>query len=319
MKRNLFYTIGLGLMLTALASCSNDSSLSPNAELDKTLLDSASVKNELENAIDSLYGKFNSKILYDFKATDIAFGWSSTDYKWYKPIPSGSDKETLKMVRFIKDKTYSDYPDALVKKYLPSRIFLVDSVCDYKSYSEDALVNMLQLDTHGIVVANVAPRLNDWTSENWDALKTSLVSAMLNGIYSSNSASLSDFMSVKIDYGFAMYEDEYKDPEGKISNIMYGLYTNGYVNADMTYINIGWGLVLRVSDADDLGYFLTFIFKTSKTDQSYIYSRFPLVKKRAYLLAQFVKDVLELDPVAMQNSSCPADPVPAGYFDSLNQ
>jgi hypothetical protein len=314
MKKVLLYFGELALALTICTACSNNS-LTVNEDLDKTIFDSENNNTELGMAIDSLYNKYGSKVMYKFKSSDIAFGWSSTYALWYIPVPDGCDKEVLEMTRFIKDDVYTDYPDALVKKYLPSRIFYTDSLSDYK-YDDHTYPDFVELHTHGIVISNVAPRMSSWTSDNWSKLKSELLSPMLNGIYDTNKALLSDFMDGKDADWFIMYDTDYSDPTGKYDGFYAGLFTYGYANADMSMKD--WGIIMRPSDSEDLGYFLSFLFKTSKSDMDYIFKYYPRMKKRAFLLAKFVKEVLELDPVSMQNATCPSDPVPAGYFDNLN-
>ena len=54
---------------------------------------------------------------------------------------------------------------------------------------------------------------------------------------------------------------------------------------------------------------------TPKSEMDRIFARFDIVKQRAFLIADFMVKEMEMDPVALQNSFCPNDPLPSGYFD----
>lgn len=313
--------MALTMAMVTFSACSDDS-LTPDDELGNTVFDSNGGTTPLDIAIDSLYNKYGSKAFYTFKASDLFFGWSSVDELWYKAVPSGSESDILKMVRFVKNDAYQGYPDELVSRYLPRRIFLVDSLCTTSYYSSDALVNFKSLSTHAVAISNVSPRLETWTDDDWADLKTSLVSSMLSAIYTTNQAALSDFMDAKDTKWFALYGDMWApdsdpaDPLGQYSTLMYNLYLRGYANASMQFISME--IVAKPNDTADLGYFMTFLFNTPKKDMDNIFSRFSRMKTRAYLLAKFISGTLNIDPVKMQNNGCPTDPVPAGYFDALS-
>ena len=217
---------------------------------------------------------------------------------WYKAVPSGSESDILKMVRFVKNDAYQGYPDELVSRYLPRRIFLVDSLCTTSYYSSDALVNfrlsalMLWQSPTCLHVWKLGPMMIGQT------LKTSLVSSMLSAIYTTNQAALSDFMDAKDTKWFALYGDMWAgfrsaDPLGQYSTLMYNLYLRGYANASMQFISME--IVAKPNDTADLGYFMTFLFNTPKRDMDNIFSRFSRMKTRAYLLAKFISGTLNID------------------------
>ena len=107
-------------------------------------------------------------------------------------------------------------------------------------------------------------------------------------------------------------EEEDADPEGEFDAYHYVLYTNGFVGSNAF---LEYGYFMPHKDGDDLGDYLSFLMSTPKSEMDRIFARFDIVKQRAFLIADFMVKEMEMDPVALQNSFCPNDPLPAGYFD----
>ena len=76
-----------------------------------------------------------------------------------------------------------------------------------------------------------------------------------------------------------------------------------------------YGYFMPHRNGDDLGDYLSFLMSTPKMEMDRIFARFDIVKKRSFLIAKFMVEEMEMDPIALQNSFCPNDPLPAGYFD----
>lgn len=312
-------------LVFALSSCSDDDPTADPA-LTQTMFDSNDSNPEIKAANDSLMAKFGSKVFYKFDIAQFKLDWTTNYSNYaYVPVPEGSEQQVLKMIRFIKDEVFGSYPDKIVSKYLPSRIFLVDSAMKSKKYNA-----YLELPTHAIAISDVGPRLDKWNATKWTTLQTNLVTSMLNTIYDGNKAALAEFMAEKDVSQYTICYDTYTEEDyvfpgdfGKniASKLLYNVYMAGYTNTQGgIWDNLG--MCLKWKDTEDLGNFINFLFNTGKSRFDYLFftlDDFPRLRKRTYLLALFVSESLGLDPVEMQNQNCPDDPVPAGYFDTLNQ
>lgn len=323
MSLNIKKVFFLCIVASAMASCVNED-ITPDESLTNTLFTEASAETELGREINALLQKYGSAVSYQFSSDQLYFSWTSRTQYWYRPVPNGCEDQIIKVVRFIRENAFSDYPDVLVKAYLPSRILLVDSICNQSTYRARSLVDVLVLPAHGIAISNVSPRMANWTDSNWNKLKSSLVNSMLSEIYSNNSAALADFMAEKYTTWYYLYEESNgpygspADPLGEYSVIQYHLYDRGFASSVITYTSSGMGATNIPNNQQDLGFFLQFMFNTPASEQKHVYNRFPRMKRRAYLLAVFIRDILNLDAIEMQNANNPNDKLEAGFYDTLN-
>lgn len=313
------------VLVFALSSCSEDD---PTADptLTQTMFDTEDSNPEIKAANDSLMEKYGSKVFYQFDLAQFKLDWTSNYSRYtYVAVPEGSEQQVLRMIRFIKDDVFASYPSQMVKRYLPSRIFLADSVLrsgSYRAYEE--------LPTHAVAISGIGPGLDSWRSSNWTTLQTNMVTSMLSAIYDNNKSELSEFMSAKDASNYTIRYDTYTksgyvfpDDWGstRAKQLLYNVYMAGYTNTKGGFWD-NMGMCPRWSDSDDLGNFINFITGTGKSRFDYLFftlDDFPRLRRRTYLLALFLQDTLDLDPMVMQNEQCPDDPVPAGYFDTLNQ
>ena len=325
MKKYLLYLIA-GVLTCTYTACSEDD-LTADPSLTETMFDRQDENTAIQQANDALYEKYGSRAYYKFNSSEFQLDWTSNySNLTYVPVPDGYEEQVLKMINFIKDDVFTAYPDAMVRKYLPARIFLVDSARQSNSYKA-----YLELKVHAVAISDVGPRLEKWTTSKWTTLQTNLVNSMLNSIYDNNKDKLAEFMAAKDVDGIITYRYDTYTKAGYVfpgefgknneTKLQYNIYLAGF--SDYTHGALAsLGLSIKPSDTVDLGNFLSFIFTTPKSRLDYLLkelTEFTRLKRRAYLLAQFAQDVLGMDPVAMQNASCPDDPVPAGYFDSLNE
>ena len=299
-------------IVSTFTACSKDS-LSPIDELGETIYDPADAEaGTTDAAINAFYEKYGSKILYNFNASDLNFGWSSSKRYWYAPVKEEYKNQVDDVVKYLTEKAFRDYPDEFIKKFLPYRIFLVESICDSETYEESRLQDVFALTTHGIAIANISENMKGWQEEDWNTLKSSVVELIMNSIASSftNHYILTAFDQLRPPYlWYVMIEP---DPENEFTNIEYPLYSNGMAGG---VVNLDWGMISPPTTlAPDLGQFITLVLNTPKSKMDRICARFSLLKQRLFLVANFIKEGLEMDPIAMQNSACPNDPYPADYF-----
>lgn len=109
MIKNILYAWCI-VMTVAITACS-EGSLTSIDELNSTIYDPESTGNEaIDNQINAFYKKYGSKILYDFPASDLYFGWSNSDIKWYVPVKQeGSETYIERMVSFLENDALNEY------------------------------------------------------------------------------------------------------------------------------------------------------------------------------------------------------------------
>lgn len=309
MIKNILYAWCI-VMTVAITACSEDS-LTPIDELNSTIYDPESTgKTAVDTQINAFYEKYGSKILYDFPASDLYFGWSSSDIKWYVPVEKeGSESYIKRMISFLENDALNEYPPAFTKKFLPYRIFLVDSVCNNKEYSK--LVDVLELKTHGIVIAHVSKDMDDLKEKDWQGMKSSINTALLNSIYTAVGVEPTDFNATNEAYFII---DVLQDPLGEFTDLEYSCYSATVINASPIYGGDILYYILKPSTNEDFGYYVSFIMKTPKTKIDRVFERFPKVKNRAALAYKFMLERAETDLIEFQRSTCPDDPLPIDYF-----
>lgn len=290
--------------------CSKDD-LTPDPELNKSVFDSESAEaGSLGEMVNAFYEKYGSKILYDFKSTDMNFDWQTTQTRWY--VPAVQDGDYIKrMITYLSESTFTDYPDSFVKKFLPSRIFLVDSICDRASYDASSLADIVEMkNSHAMVVAHVGTDMDDMDDSDWDNIKSGANTALMNSILSTTGVEPTDFNAMSEAYFMIDYVE---DPEGEFTAVEYSCYSVVCVNAPTMEM---WGevYIMRPSDQQDFGYFVSFLMNTPKSKMDRVFARFPKVKKRAALAYEFMLENADTDLIEFQNQTCPDDKLPANYF-----
>ncbi len=316
MIRRLIYNILLCstvISLMTLSACS-ESSLSPIDELGGTIYDPSTASEDAN--INAFYAKYGSRILYDFNQSDLAFGWSIPRNYWYAPVKAEYKHYISDVTLFLKDKAFQKYPDTFIKKYLPFRIFLVDSICSTTAYDENRLQDVMQVATHGVAIAHLGKDMDKWTEDNWNTLQANVLESVLNSIYQpfKENYTIKQFGSLQQPWSYMLSIED--DPQGEFSNVEYSLYANTYVDGAI-YMDDGYIIPPYNDTATDLGQYISFILTTSKSKMDKIFARtdFDVLKQRALLVAKFIKNGLMMDPIAMQNEACPDDPYPADYFN----
>ncbi|MFR7809735.1 MAG: hypothetical protein ACLU4N_10915 [Butyricimonas faecihominis] len=266
----------------------------------------------LEELIYSVYEKYGSFVLYDFNQTEFYTTWNGRTVYWYAPVKSGNKDHVAQMVTFMLEKVFAGYPEAFIAKFLPKKIYLVDSICNTSSYNKSNLVNTLVTNNHGLAVSNVGVKMEAFTDSDWNSMNSEIVTAIMNNIYNTMEVPDEFFALVTYQFIYMFDEEEDADPEGEFDAYHYVLYTNGLVGSDAF---LEYGYFMPHKDGKDLGDYLSFLMSTPKSEMDRIFARFDIVKQRAFLIADFMVKEMEMDPVALQNSFCPNDPLPSGYFD----
>ena len=299
--------------MTALAACYSEDSITPNPELADPLFPlERGEEGSLEEQIYSIYEKYGSFVLYDFDETEFYTTWSGRNVRWYAPVKEGSESYVSRMLAFIQENVFDAYPEAFIRKFLPFKIYLVDSLCDNSTYLKSKLVSTLGRDNHGLAISHVGADMDGLRDSKWEEISSGIVSIIMGNIYDSMDVPEEFFELAK--YLFFYFYDEEKDadPEGEFDTYHYILYTLGFVDAN-GYPEFEY--FIGHKEKEDVADYISFVMSTPGTEMNRIFTRFEIVKKKAFLIAAFIRDEMEMDPIALQNSFCPNDPLPAGYFD----
>ena len=223
----------------------------------------------------------------------------------------GSETYIERMVSFLENDALNEYPPAFTKKFLPYRIFLVDSVCDNKEYLKSKLVDVLELKTHGIVIAHVSKDMDDLDEDDWQGMKASINTALLNSIYTAVGVEPTDF-NASSEATFMI--DLLEDPLEEFTDLEYSCYSATVINATPIYFEGELFYIMKPSNNEDFGYYVSFIMKTPKSQIDRVFERFPKVKNRASLAYKFMLERAGTDLIEFQKNTCPDDPLPLDYF-----
>ena len=159
--------IMLALFLSGMASCGSEDSINPIPELGNPPFDlPRGEEGSLEELIYSVYEKYGSFVLYDFDQTEFYTTWNGRTVYWYAPVKSGNKDHVAQMVTFMLEKVFAGYPEAFIAKFLPKKIYLVDSICNTSSYNKSNLVNTLVTNNHGLAVSNVGVKMEAFTDSD---------------------------------------------------------------------------------------------------------------------------------------------------------
>lgn len=301
------------LFLTGIASCTSEDALNLIPELGNPPFElPRGEAGSLEEQIYAVYEKYGSFVLYDFDQRELYTTWGGRVAYWYAPVKAGNEAHVSKMITFMSENILESYPEAFISKYLPKKIYLVDSLCSSSNYVARNLVNSLTTDNHGLIISCVGTRMDVFTDEEWAAMSSGIVTGIMGTIYNSMDVPGEFFDLVDYWFIYQFDEEEDADPEGEFDAYHNVLYSHGYVNSN---VSLDGGYFMPHRDGDDLGDYLSFIMSTPKSEMDRIFARYDIVKQRAFLIAKFIVEQMEMDPIALQNSFCPNDPLPTDYFD----
>ena len=305
--------IMLVLFLSGMSSCGSEDSITPIPELGNPPFDlPRGEEGSLEELIYSVYEKYGSFVLYDFDQKEFYTTWNGRDIYWYAPVKTGNEAYVRQMVTFMLEKVFASYPEAFIAKFLPKKIYLVDSICNTSTYNKSSLVNTLATSNHGLAVSNVGVKMGSFMDSDWDTMSSGIVTTIMSNIYITMTVPDEFFALVTYQFIYMFDEEENADPEGEFDAYHYVLYTEGFVGANAF---LDYGYFMPHKDGVDLGDYLAFLMSTPKSEMDRIFARFNIVKQRAFLIADFMVKEMDMDPVVLLNSFCPNDPLPVGYFD----
>lgn len=306
--KKLIYSLSI-LWVAGMLACTTEDAIKPADELGNPPYDlPRGEAGSLEELIYTVYEKYGSFVLYDFEPNDLYTTWTTRKAYWHAPVKTESREHIRQMVDFLLNDAFTEYPDEFIARYLPSKIFLVDSICSRETYNKSYLESVFLLDNHGMAVSHVGAELDGWGESDWDGMRDELISGVMGQIYDALEVP-QEFFDIIGQYYFMYFYEE--DPDEEFDMYEYSWYIEGFVGGN----DVVYGYMPH-RDNLDLKDYLVFLMSTPKSKMDRIFARFDLVKRRAFVIAEFMKEQMEMDPVELQNSKCPDDPLPAGYFDA---
>ena len=318
MKKIAIYLI---MILFLGISCSEDVEMNP--ELAGPLY--GLTKGEPGSVDELIYNTWEEwGMYYLYKFEPYAFqvtNWSGYFNKWYTPVKEENVELIRKIINHIQGGIFVGMDKSLVQGSWFVRTFLCDSICDDYDYSPDELVETYLENGDCIILAGVGDKMNNFTDEDWEEWKSEMSSLLISRLYLGAEEQPDDFFNLRMKdangkeatsiLGNA-WED---DPAGKYSPNVYTFRKNGYVRSKPNFT--GPETIFVPDEQMDLADYISFLTTTTKTELEYNFEVFPRMLERAVALIPYLQRVLSMDLEAIQNASCPDDPVEADYFKNL--
>ena len=128
------YIIGIFIGSVLFCSCAKDSALGPDVSLERDYVLPQGKSPQADGRIVDLYEKYGSYFLYDFTLLDLNWNQvaNSTSYK----LALGDPAYAGDMLDLLDEVWLQFYPEEFLKKNLPYRIFMADTIYQVLSYMD---------------------------------------------------------------------------------------------------------------------------------------------------------------------------------------
>ena len=106
------------------------------------------------------------------------------------------------------------------------------------------------MKTHGIVIAHVSKDMDELDEDDWEGMKSSINTTLLNSIYAAVGVEPTDFnASSEVTFMIDLLED----PLGEFTDLEYSCYSATVINANPVYFDgiLYYICLLYTSDAAD--------------------------------------------------------------------
>lgn len=313
MKKIVIY---LALVICLGISCSEDVEVNP--ELTGPLYGlTKGEAGSVDELIYQTWEEWGMYYLYDYEPYAFQVdNWSADLRKWYTPMKQENKELIRKLIDIVQNGIFVGMDKELVRGSWFVRTFLCDSLCDASDYSASKVVTDFLAKDNFIVIPGFGERMQEYTDEDWDALKEKLSSLLISRLYKGAAEQPDAFFDSQMKKPdgsklTAIWTSDYiKDPAGIYPTDLYTFRMNGYINVGRL------GMIVPDNDTDFADY-ISFLTKTEKTELEYNFRVFPKLLERAAHLAPYLMRVLGMDLDAVQQANCPDDPVEDGYFANL--
>ena len=128
------YIIGIFIGSVLFCSCAKASALGPDVSLERDYVLPQGKSPQADGRIVDLYEKYGSYFLYDFTLLDLNWNQvaNSTSYK----LALGDPAYAGDMLDLLDEVWLQFYPEEFLKKNLPYRIFMADTIYQVLSYMD---------------------------------------------------------------------------------------------------------------------------------------------------------------------------------------
>lgn len=315
--------LNIFLLLVAFllaASCSED--VNPDPGLAGPLY--GLQKGEPGSVDELIYKTWEScGVYYLYKYDKYAFqltNWSGFFDKWYTPVKEENMELVRKVVHTIQEGVFAGMDEDFIHRNWYVRVFLCDSLCDSWDYDQNKLVEYYLENEDMLIIPNVGEVMNNYLEKDWDKWKKKFSDLLISRLYLGATEDPTEFFDLRpkdkkgrdLEFVFAPWDE---DPEGEYSPNVYTFRTMGYWKSQSS----AWEdeSIFVVKRQEDVGDYIYYLTDLSKEELDHTWKRFPNMLKRTKAIVPYLKNVLGLDLVNMQNGNSPEHPVPVGYYDNL--
>ena len=286
------YAIVLLVWGIFLCSCSKDVALGPDVEFERDYVLPQGGDAESDERIVELYERYGSYFLYDFTVADL--NWNQVANSTLYKLALGEPKYAIDMLNLLDEVWLKFYPEEFLKKNLPYRVFMADTVYSVLSYRDRPEIcvktgdnslafGYMNKDTKNKTAAEKLELKNTVQSLFFDLLQVRKVITIPEEFYK-----ISDY-STKASRD--PNDPDYARKRGFVANPQYG-------NEWCIYVNWQTKTLLQ---SDDLTYFLASILRrTSEQWESDL--TYPLVKQKYDILVDHFKKEYDIDLVKIGNT-----------------
>ena len=303
--KNWIYIILISLFAGSVVACSEDD-ITPDPEISALPYDlPRGEEGSLEELIYTFHEKYGSFIVYDVDEVTLNTTWESRLYYEIVPVKESYRDCMCELIAFMLDEVFVTYPDEFIAQLLPRRVYLVDTLIE-----NGEVLSIENLTNHSMVISRVGEEMASFTETDWESFNTELTGAVLGNIEIGQ-----EFYDLIDDENilFGMLADYVEDPENEYDAYHYGMYVVGFLTSSMN--SDAMAMFYVPEEVEDLASYLTFIMSTSASEIEHMCERFEIVRNRAQLVVQFLRDEMDLDLIAIQNANCPDDPLAADFFN----
>jgi len=258
------------------------------------------------------YDRYTTVVRFDFPEREIRSTWTGQWRSWYSPAQIGSEPYAAALLTFLLENLYGRFEDEFVRRNLPYKIFLVDSLRS-GVLETSALINVASRQ-NAIIFSNVGPQQTEFTDSIWEQIRVEVQEMFIRGFYDAAPSRPTAFILSRSRTEFGVFPDiGLEDPLGEYTTLRYRALRDGFVR--------GWlpnpaapPTGIAPGNLQDFADFILMLMQEPATEITNLFTRFPLVRQRALILLPFLQNVIGLDVVATQNNNHPNDPISPDFF-----
>ncbi len=306
------------------AACSED--LNPSPELAGPLYGlEKGAPGSLEELIYNTWEYCGVYYLYDYSETAFQVSnWSGFFNKWYTPVKEEHKELVRTVIQQIQEGVFAGMDADFIRRNWFVRVFLCDSLCDGSTFNADKLIETYLENKDMLIIPNVGEKMKNYTEEEWTQWIDQFSTLLISRLYLGATEEPTDFFGLRAkdprtgkELSFILGTSWVEDPESEYSPNVYTFRTNGYIKSQANFT--GPETIFVPDKQQDVFDYITFLTTTAKTEIEHVFERFPKILERTVVLLPYLKNILGLDLVAMQQANCPEDAVGADFFENLQK